>query len=189
MKKTFKKITLISAAFVFFLSSPVLAGGPVDQGTGVFGFGIGAAGTYYGYSGFSPGVKLNYEQGLWKAGPGVITLGATFGFSYQAYRYRYIWGNNYNYSWANFIIAARSAWHHNWGVDNLDTYAGASAGVRFAIFNDGGDPTPPKYNSVFPHFGGFIGAAYYFKPTLGAFAEFGYDINFVTIGLNLKFGK
>lgn len=188
MKPIFSKISFIAIIVSLLASSAVLADGPVVKGTSVLGFGIGMANRYYGFSGFSPGVKVNYEAGLWQAGPGVVTLGGTFGYTFQSYR-NYIIGNGYNYSWHNFIVAARSAWHHNWGVDKLDTYAGVSAGVRFNIYNDDGDPiNNPNYKTVYPHFGGFVGAAYYFKPALGVFAEVGYDINFVTIGLNLNFG-
>lgn len=190
MKTTFFKINFIAIVLSLFMSSFANADGPVVKGTSVLGFGFGMANRYYGFSGFSPGVKVNYEAGLWQAGPGVVTLGGTFGFTHQRYRYSY-WASGYDYSWANFIIAARSAWHHNWGIEKFDTYAGASAGVRFMIFSDGGDPNPtrPTYNTVYPHFGGFVGAAYYFKPTVGVFAEVGYDINFITVGLNFNFGN
>jgi hypothetical protein len=193
MKTTISKISFIAIILSLLASSSVLADGPVVKGTSVLGFGLGMANRYYGFSGFSPGVKVNYEVGLWKAGPGVVTLGGTFGYTFQSYRNRYIIlgnGYNYSYSWHNFIIAARSAWHHNWGVEKLDTYAGASAGVRFNIYNDGDDPyNTDDYSRVYPHFGGFVGACYYFKPDLGVFAEAGYDINFLTVGLNLNFGN
>jgi len=183
------KICFIVFDLLVFVSSSALADGPVVKGSNVLGVGFGPAGTYFGYGGFSPGIKVNFESGLWKAGPGTITLGGTFGFSYQRYHYGYLWGSAYNYSWTHFVLAARSAWHHNWGADNLDTYGGASVGVRFVIFNDDGDPTPNDYNTVYPHFGGFVGAAYYFKPNIGAFAEVGYDVNYLTVGLNFKFGN
>ncbi len=186
MSTLFSKATLSAVLLSLLLSLPALADGPVVKGSTVFGFGFGMANRYY-FSGFSPGVKVNLEHGIWNAGPGVITLGGTFGYTYQGYRNTYLWGSSYNYSWSNFIIAARSAWHHNWGVEKLDTYAGASAGVRFNIANNGGDPANPYNNSVNPHFGGFIGACYYFKPSVGVFGEFGYDINFVTVGLNFNF--
>ncbi len=188
MKTIISKTAFLAIILSLISSSITLADGPVQKGSNVLGFGIGMANRYY-FSGFSPGVKVNFESGLWQAGPGVVTLGGTFGYTFQSYSNRYWWGSTYNYSWHNFIIAARSAWHHNWGVDKLDTYAGASAGVRFNIANNGGDPADPYSNSVHPHFGGFVGAAYYFKPALGVFAEVGYDINFITIGLNLNFGN
>jgi hypothetical protein len=184
MKYIYKKISFIAVVFSLLASSSVLADGPVVKGTSVLGFGFGPAGTYYGYGGFSPGVKVNFEKGLWEAGPGVITLGGTFGFAYQ----RYSWPGGYHWTYANYILAARSAWHHGWGVDNLDTYAGLSLGVRLLSYNDGGYNNNANYNPLYLHFGGFIGAAYYFSPKVGAFAEFGYDINFATIGLNFILG-
>jgi hypothetical protein len=188
MKTIFSKIGFIAIILSLLSSTAVMADGLVAKGSNVLGFGFGMANRYYGYSGFSPGVKINFESGLWQAGPGVVTLGGTLGYTFQRYRYGYVFGG-YDYSWHNFIIAARSAWHHNWGVDKLDTYAGVSAGVRIMIFNDGDDPyNNPDYNTVYPHFGGFIGACYYFKPGLGVFGEVGYDINFFTVGLNLNFG-
>ena len=175
------------------VSTATLADGPVTKGSSVLGFGLGMANRYYGYNGFSPGVKINFEVGIWNAGQGVVTLGGTFGYTFQGYRNRYIIlgnGYEYSYSWHNFITAARSAWHHNWGVDKLDTYAGASAGVRFNIYNDGDDPyNNNNDNRVDPHLGGFVGACYYFKPAIGVFGEVGYDINFITVGLNFNFGN
>lgn len=190
MKNIHHKISFAAILIVLFFTTTALADGPVTKGSNVLGFGLGVANRYYGYAGFSPGVKINFESALWQAGPGVVTLGGTFGYTYQSYHYGYIFNNGYRYSWHNFIIAARSAWHHNWGVDKLDTYAGASAGVRFNIYNDGGDPyNTNNYSSVYPHFGGFVGACYYFKPSVGVFGEVGYDINFITVGLNFNFGN
>lgn len=189
MQNIFSKISFIAIIISILASSSVLADGPVIKGSSVLGFGLGMANKYNVYPGFSPGVKVNFETGLWQAGPGVVTLGGTFGYTFQSYRYGYIWGSNYNYASHNFIVAARSAWHHNWGVEKLDTYAGVSAGVRFNINDHGDDPNNNIDDfGVKPHFGGFVGAAYYFKPALGVFAEAGYDINFITIGLNLNFG-
>jgi len=118
------------------VSTAALVDGPVTKGSNVLGFGFGMANRYYGYNGFSPGVKINFEVGIWNAGPGVVTLGDTFGYTFQSYRNRYIIlgnGYEYSYSWHNFIIAARSAWHHNWGVDKLDTYAGELQPVYVSI--------------------------------------------------------
>ncbi len=190
MKNILNKISLIALIISLFASTTAMADGPVTKGSSVLGFGLGMANRYYGYAGFSPGVKVNFETGIWQAGPGVVTLGGTFGYTFQRYRYGYIWGSNYDYSWHNFIVAARSAWHHNWGVDKLDTYAGVSAGVRFNIYDDGDDPNNNiDAFRVYPHFGGFVGACYYFKPSVGVFGEVGYDINFITLGLNFNFGN
>lgn len=185
MKKMVFKTSLLAVVLSIVVSITTYADGPVVRGTSVLGIGFGPAGTYYGRGGFSPGIKLNFEKGLWDAGPGVITLGGTFGFSYQ----RFGWAGGYNWTYSNYIIAVRSAWHHNWGVENLDTYAGLSAGVRILLFNDGGYTVAPyNYNTVYGHFGGFIGAAYYFSPKVGVFGELGYDINYFTLGLNFILG-
>lgn len=93
------------------------------------------------------------------------------------------------YKWsATYIpIGVRGAWHYNWDVDKLDTYAGVGLGymnVAYKTDNDAYKITN-KHSSVYSS--AFAGAAYYFSKGFGLFAELGYDISNGTIGISLKF--
>ena len=92
------------------------------------GAGVGPGTHYFGNGiGFGPALKASFEAGMWDLGPGVITLGGEAAFSYFSHHY----GNGWNESWANFIFAARGAYHYGWDVEGLDTYGGMLALVIF----------------------------------------------------------
>lgn len=157
---------------------------PVSQGDWILSFGIGPAASYYSGSGSGPGFQIAFEKGVWKGGPGTITMGGEFGFSFIARTYPH-----YKYSWFTTIMAVRSAYHYGWNVKGLDTYGGLALGFRFLSFNDEYyDGWEDGYNppSFGPHFGGFIGASYFFSPKVGLNGELGYNINFAQIGVIFK---
>jgi len=153
---------------------------PVEKGSITFSAGVGVGNEYNSnYYNSAIGTKAVIEAGLWKAGPGTITLGGEFGGSFSK------GGRLNNYKAHTLVVAGRSAWHHGWNVKGLDTYAGLSAGAGFNQFsyNDGGTI---KQNEVVPVFGGFVGASYFITPSFGFNLEAGYDITQVQAGIILK---
>jgi hypothetical protein len=191
---------------VFFIALGILAGSlwneafsqnkvpkdPMDKDGIFLGFGFGPAVQYYsGYAaGFGPGFQASFEKGMWKLGPGVLTLGAELGFSYFAYTGE--WKDHddaYKYQWFSSIGAVRSAYHYGWNVRGLDTYGGMAAGMRVLLFNgtyNYGYNNTYNPGSIYPFVGLFAGASYFFNDLIGINGELGYNINYAQIGMTFK---
>jgi len=139
---------------------------------GVYGSG------YYGYgTGF--GTKAAVERGMWELGPGVLTLGAEVGAAFSNASYN-------SYKSNIIIVAARSAYHFGWNVDNLDTYAGVSLGPGFRSYNYVNNTAKDTKHDVIVAPGIFVGGSYYFSPNIGVNVEAGYDITVIQGGIVFK---
>lgn len=149
---------------------------PMQVGSATLSMGVGVGSQYKNGDYNNPfGTKVVLEFGMWQAGPGVITLGPELGGSFSSYY------NDYKYR--TIVMAARSAWHYGWNVQNLDTYGGLSAGIGFhhREWKNHEDD-----NEVIPVFGGFIGASYFITPGFGFNVEAGYDITNFQGGIIFK---
>jgi len=116
-----------------------------------------------------------------------ISVGGFFDYS----RYGYNFGG---YKWSyNFIyFGARGSYHFGDLLEltesKLDPYAGASLGIRIASYSDN-----DGYGSfVSPYSGGIItglhvGARYFLNNNFGGFAEVGYGVAALRLGITLKF--
>jgi len=156
---------------------------PVQLGTVTVNGGIGAGSYYAGdYYNAPFGLKVAVEDGLWQAGPGVVTLGGEIGGSFSSGGYAY----DHDYSSHTIIVAARAAWHYGWQVRGLDTYGGVSAGLGFHHYQYYNDPNTYSHNSVLAVPGIFVGASYFVTPTFGFNAEAGHDITDIQIGVVFK---
>lgn len=142
------------------------------------GIGVGA----YGAGGLPIGAS--FEVGLKNALDGNLSVG---GFvDYARYGYR-----NYGYRWNyTFIyLGARGSYHAGelLGItnDKFDPYVGVSLGYRASRYRDNDGYVGSYYNpygsSVF--FGGHLGARYLFSEKIGGFAEVGYGVAALKLGL------
>ena len=182
---------------LFFISSIGEAKGPLDpmeKHSWTLNFGVGPGIRYYsGYpAGFGPGFQAAFETGLWKLGPGVLTLGGETGINYFSYKGGGIpdmTTDGYYFRWLTLFFACRTAYHYGWKVHGLDTYGGFATGVRYLVFRKTfydayfNEYTPASFGV----FGGvFAGASYFFNPVIGINAELGYNINYAQIGMIFK---
>lgn len=129
----------------------------------------------------------SFEVGLPSVLEGNLSVGGFVDYA----RYGY---NSYGYKWNyTFIyLGARGSYHAGelLGVtnDKFDPYVGVSLGYRASRYkdNDGyyGSYYNPYGSSVF--FGGHIGARYLFSERLGGFAEVGYGVAALKLGLTAK---
>lgn len=155
---------------------------PFRKGTTTFNLGVGVGSNYKNDYNSAFGTKAALEMGIWPAGPGVISLGVEAGLTTSNNSRRY-YRDDFNAR--TFIAAGRTAWHYGWKVPGLDTYAGVSAGIGFYHY-DYYYNNRYNYNDVFPAFGGFVGASYFFTPGFGVNAEAGFDITAIQGGLIFK---
>jgi len=116
--------------------------------------------------------------------------------TYNYYTGLYSGGGTYEntYKWSYIIIAARGSYHFAIAsMPKFDTYVGAALGYEIA--SSSFTSSDPNYNlygggsiasgsAMF--FAGHIGTNYYFSNKFGAFAELGYGLALINIGVNFK---
>ncbi len=184
-----KKITLL------LILAAALGAGPLhaqsfQQGSDVLsvGAGLGSAIGSFSYGSQTPALSVQYEHGVWEiGGPGVISLGGYAGI--KGYKYS---TSSYKEKWNYTIIGLRSAYHYN-GLrsEALDLYGGLmlSYNILHYSYKDAGGngiSGAGNYGSA-AGFTLFVGGRYYFTPGIGVFAELGYGVSFLTLGLAFSF--
>jgi hypothetical protein len=187
-----KQIFILCAlvALGMMISSSANAQG-MEVGKNNFGVGVGLGNNWYGLGGISPAARLNFDHGFFNAGPGVITIGASAGFSF--YTYHNSWGTGYTETWTNLVLASRGAWHYNFGNignENFNAYAGVGLGVRIETYTEnykGVDELDGGWGGSYLHYATFVGGSYQFSDNFGVFAEVGYDVTNVLVGANFRF--
>jgi hypothetical protein len=190
-----KKSALLSIALVvisFFTAVRVQAQA-FQVGTNVIsaGIGLGSSIANFTYGTQSPGFNVQYDRGVWEAGPGVISLGGYIGI--KDYKYGYIYnGDAVSYKWNYTVVGVRGAWHFTGlDIENLDLYGGVMLGY-YALSTSYSDSQGNSVGSL-GNYGNtvglsvFAGAKYYFAGNLGAFGELGFGANILSLGLSYKF--
>ncbi|MBC8084031.1 MAG: hypothetical protein H7Z21_12540, partial [Hymenobacter sp.] len=161
----------------------------VNLGVGLgigYGYGLG----YNGSAKSSPAISLSAERGIVEGiGPGVISVGGLVG--YKGYSYKWaVLDQSYKATWSNIYVAARGAYHYNF-TDNprVDTYAGVSLAARIEKYSDNwsGTTLTNSYGGTSLEAGIFLGGRYLFTDKVGAFAELGYDMSYLKLGVTSKF--
>jgi hypothetical protein len=180
-------------------SLPFSASAQFDEGDNVLGVGVGLLGGYgIGFSGSSvsqsPAITLHYDHGMGDLGPGTWGLGGFLGYKTVTYDERYL--NYYNYDWKYtfFVVGARGTWHYNeWhGNDKLDTYGIVMLAYKSISWKDRTDYGPYGNLASYSYSGSGIdvglgvGARYWFSEKFGGFAEIGYGIATLQLGLAAK---
>lgn len=165
-----------------------------EKGTNVISAGVGLGGSFgsYTYGSQTPAISLQYEKGMWDiGGPGVISLGGYAGI--KGYKNSGSSGSyHYSEKWNYTVIGVRSAYHYN-GIKNekFDVYGGLMLSYNILSYkftdNSGGSSTyrGGNYGSNLG-LSAYAGARYLFTDNLGAFAELGYGVSYLTLGVAYK---
>jgi len=175
MKKLFFSLVIIAIGFSANAQSSDVS---FDKSTSYAHFGIGFGGGFYTGNVTLPPISVSYE----KAVTDNISVGAIVGFSSSKYTYF----TSYDYKFTYILIGARGNYHFATS-DKLDPYAGVTLGYNIVSVSapSGGSDYRSKGSALLA--GAQLGANYYFSSNLGAFAELGYGIGILTIGLTAKF--
>lgn len=200
MKKLCTIVILLLAGSGAYAQSHVK--GQIDLNLGL---GLGSS-FVRGYSSYSPPVSLSGDYGVTDD----ISVGLYFAYAGAKWKYS---GNDFcnngngggsfyysytdTYKWSFSILGIRGAYHFGKFVENdkLDLYAGLMLGNNFASykFTTVTSPVCAKREAVYGNagYGGvawsiFAGARYRFTEHIGAFAELGYGISYLTLGFNYK---
>ena len=185
------------AFIVVFTTCGALTGihakNPFSKGDRIVNVGIGI-GSYYGGSGYTssiPPLSVSYEQGIIDGLlDGKASVGVGGYMAYTANKWETSISNStYGYKYSYLIIGARGTFHHQF-VDKLDTYTGLMLGynvVNSKFFGDdpGSHPSGPTGVTGLGY-SAFIGARYHFSDKLAAFAEIGYGISALELGISIK---
>lgn len=183
-----KRLFTIAAVVLFSMSALHAQESMFNLGDKVVNLGIGFGSTLYSGSYYSrgvPPVSISFEQAIKDEilEKGVIGVGGWLG--YTSYKYDYLgWG----YKYSNFIIGALGSFHYPL-LDKLDTYVGIGLGYNiasakeFGTNNLGWDYSSTSGGFVFA---GMVGARYYFVEKFAAFAQVGYGVSYLTIGISIR---
>ena len=173
---------------------------PFTKGTTTLALGVGFGRDDYGYySGANalPVFSLSMDHGIINnAGPGNIGIGGILAYTSATYNYSGgYYSNAYKETWANYFIGVRGTYHLTLLKDKnnkFDPYAGVSIGVRVETYNNNynnNSTVTDKLKTTPYHFEGiFVGAKYNFTSAMGVYAEAGYDISLLRVGLNFNMG-
>ena len=159
---------------------------PMGQGSWVIAVDAGPGTHIFGNGfGFGPGFKVFVENGTWQLGPGVLSLGGEFGFSFFSYHWNYL-NIRYHESWLNYMFGARSAYHYGWDVKGLDTYGGIPLGIGFSAHTYDNYAGYKGGSAVYPYLGLFVGSSYFFNKHIGINGELGYNVTYANLGVIFK---
>ncbi len=164
----------------------------LNAGEQTAGIGIGIpAISNYAVDSKTPSITGFYEYGFTdKVGIGHIGGGAIFSFAGADYR-----GGNYRYS----LVGPRASYHFDmtditgdkaWDV--VDVYAGIMSGLRFERvkydYTDvWGDKQTYKETETNLITDIFVGIRYAFADQFGVYAEAGYGVSYLTVGVSYRF--
>lgn len=160
-----------------------------EKGNQGINLGIGLGNGYYGSGyGFGYGINGSYEYAIVEVPmgsklTGVVGVGGLAGVSFLSYNW--LGGGSWHYT--NWIIAARGTYHFIFN-DKFDPYAGIFIGYQGSIVKWKGDYAAPDYNYNTGNVRGgvFVGARYFFTDNFGVYAELGYMLNVINLGVTFK---
>jgi hypothetical protein len=186
-----KRIIVLKAVFVFLFGlsfSGVMNAQLFSKGDKVINLGIGVP-SYLGGNGYETKIPLvsgSFDYGLFSGLlEGKASIGVGGYLAYTANRFKF--AGDYGYDYSYLIIGPRAAFHYN-PIDNLDTYGGLLLGyniVGSSAYGNGQHNKPDNSSRFIPAL--YVGARYYFTNSIAAFAEIGYGISLIEVGLSYKF--
>lgn len=182
-----KKIFFILALMGGIVSG-IQAQSVFSKGDKVLHLGVGV-GSYLGgtnYTSTIPPLQVSYEQGIvGNLIDGNASIGVGGYAAYSANKWKYDSDNGYKYSYV--IVGVRGAFHYQF-IDKLDTYAGAMIGYNIVsgTWFGSGTETVSGASASSVAYSTFLGARYYFTDKVAIFAEVGYGIAALELGVAFK---
>lgn len=144
------------------------------------GFGLGEALVGSNVSSM-PALSASYTRGVAQVGPGTISVGGLVG--YKSYRWNY---STDKATWRHYFVGARGAYHYSFDQPKLDAYAGVGLGFHTASYAGSQSASASSTGSQL-ELSGYIGARYFFTNAIGGFAELGYDMSLLKVGVSARF--
>lgn len=189
MKRMKSFVVLIVAVAILAATQLSVNAQPFKTGDVVANIGAGFGWYGYGYGATSlPALSVSIEKGIKDIeNVGPLSIGGIVGFKHASYA----WSTSYDYSWNDFIVAARAAIHYDLlKNEKVDTYGGAALGLRAQSYNYyNASLNKVSTTTMHPLFAFYLGGRYYFSDKLAGFGELGYGLGYLTLGVSYKFIK
>lgn len=190
---TKKRMLMLVAIFTSGMLMSLNAQNLFSKGDKIVNVGIGI-GSYYGGDGYSssiPPISVSYERGMVDGlldGKASIGLGGYMAYTANKWETSAA-SYNYGYKYSYFILGVRGVFHYQF-IDNLDTYTGLMLGynaVNSKYFGDDMGPSTPSASGTSGiGYSAFLGARYQFSDKFSAFAEIGYGISALELGISFR---
>lgn len=165
---------LVLCLVIVFASMSLSAEGPYKKGSNDINAGIGFGSTLVGSITLPP-INASYEIGITDD----ISAGGYFGFAMSEEGW-----SGYTWKYTHIIIGARGSYHF-YNEDNMDLYGGLMLGYNVVSVDSPGDYAYDAASSGITY-SAFLGGRYYFSENLGAFAELGYGVAYISLGITFK---
>lgn len=172
---------------------------PFSKGVSVLSGGIGLGSSLGGFTSSSqtPALSAQYERAIWDVpGPGMVSMGGYVGFKSFKYSNDYVIRTSrftYNQKWSYTIVGVRSAYHYN-GLksDKFDVYSGLMMSYNILSYTyEDSNPSGVRFDNTGYGsglgFSWYAGGRYFFASSLAAFAELGFGVAYLTLGVAFKF--
>ncbi|MDP4116996.1 MAG: outer membrane beta-barrel protein [Bacteroidota bacterium] len=173
---------LFSILFVVAIFAGISFGQGYQKGVNNLNIGIGFGDVVGGYGTQSlPPISVGLQFGI----EDKISVGGILGYSSSSEEWFY---GKYKYTY--IIIGARGEYHFLEPSNNFDVYGGVTLGYNIvsssweANHGYSGYSATASGSDLF--YGFHAGARYAFSPKFGAFAEVGYGLGIINIGVNFK---
>jgi hypothetical protein len=190
-----KKTIFFTVCALIGVATAAQAQNTFAKGDKVANIGVGI-GSYLGGAGYTtsvPPISASFEMGIVdKLFNDKSSLGVGGYFAYSANKYETSYASyTYGYKYSYIILGARGFLHYQL-VNRLDTYAGIMLGYNIATSKYDGDAiagykTPTAQSAGGFAYSAFAGARFYFTDSFAAFAEVGYGIAILELGVSFKF--
>lgn len=131
-----------------------------------------------GYKVSLPPISVAYEYGVVDFDKGSLGIGGYLGMA----RYR---SDISDFHTHDFMIGVRGAYHYSF-TPEFELTGGAMLGYERVSFKYDGVMADAKSSDGDYWLGLYVGARYMFSPAIGAFAEVGYGITAVNIGITFR---
>lgn len=173
-----KNLVYSLGATLCLVLSGIHASAQYAQGQGDINLGIGFVSNY------GLPISVSYDYGITDN----ISIGGIFSYASTSEDLGF-GGMAYSWKYTYMIVGARGMYHFEL-MDNMDTYAGLLLGYNIASAEFDGDPALEAIVGN-PSIGGVAwgltaGTRYHFTEKFGAFAELGYGVSVINLGLTYK---
>lgn len=181
-----KRIVLFLLPFVV---SAAIAKTPFNKTDKVaqVGIGLGGIGGFYGTSSL-PVISAGLDFGVHE----YVSVGGVVGYFSSKFESPVFFANQlYRWKYSYITIGARGSYHFlQIPNEKLDVYGGAGLGYNIVSATYDGPANLQGFaagaSGSYLFFGIHAGARYYFSPKFAAYAELGYGLGFLNVGIALK---
>lgn len=167
-----KKLLFLFAIALF--SAGIVSAQVYTEDSKMLNLGIGIGGSYTTGTIGIPPISASFEKGITEK----ISVGGVAGYAASKYE---AFGFKAEYSY--ILVGARGSYHF-YNTDKIDAYGGAILGYNIVSSKVTGVGAAASASGL--AYSGFVGGRYLFTEKLAAFAEVGYGISLLTLGVTLK---